>query len=150
MSPTRNLNPKVGDRVSIRYTVGATLSTRREVVKSVLATKATDKVVYADNHRFSKTSLQGLDGYEKYVFLGVSTPEEIKAWDAVLAEERKKREAIERRHEEFDAKRAELQALIEPLGGYVMTANTGDGWAIDGLSEEAIRKIGQLLRKDNV
>jgi hypothetical protein len=39
------------------------------------------------------------------------------------------------------------QALVEPLGGYVKLKSTefGDGCAIDGLSEDTIRKIGKLI-----
>jgi hypothetical protein len=42
--------------------------------------------------------------------------------------------------------------MIDPVGGYVRNAEHGEGWMIDGLSEDMIRRIGKRLRtmaKDN-
>lgn len=140
--PIADLN--VGDRVTIRYKVGARGD--NYVVRSVPVTKITSAAIYADNKRFSKTSLRGLDGYDNYSLLGASTQEEIAADEARQAAERERIAVRERERAAHEAKRAELQALIEPLGGYVRNAEQGEGWMIDGLSEDAIRRIGKVIK----
>lgn len=115
---------QVGDRVSIRC-----LGRRSEkgAVKIAYVTKTTPAAVYADEKRFSRTSQRGIGFSNGYALLGPSTPEEIAAW------------------EEKRAKQRDLQELV-PVG-HVRPAEFGEGWLIDGLSEEAIKRIGKALKR---
>jgi hypothetical protein len=68
---------QVGDRVAIRYTVG--IRDKAERLKVATVTKITTAAIYADNMRFSKTTLRGLDRNDHYTLMGSATPEEIAA-----------------------------------------------------------------------
>jgi hypothetical protein len=118
MTPTKNTRSleglKIGDRVSIQHKLGS--RSEKYVVKTAPVTKMTPAAIHADGKRFSRTTWRGLDGYDSLSLLGPSTPEEISAWNAKIAEQKEKDEARERAQAENVAKRAELQALIEPLG----------------------------------
>jgi hypothetical protein len=143
MTDTRNISGiKVGDIVSIRYKRGIR---GPDEIKLAPVTKVTPSAVYADNSRFSKTTLRGLDGRDNYVLMGIATADEIGEHKRRDAAARKSQAARDEARTKYEAKRAELQALVEPLGGFVKSAEFGDGWAIDGLSEDAIRKIGKLI-----
>jgi hypothetical protein len=133
---------QVGDRVTLRYTVGIS---KVERFKVVTVNKITPSVIYTDNMRFSKTSLRGLDGHDCYWLLGEATAKELAAHESEQTKLREERESKERVKQEWEAKRSELQALIEPLGGFVRNAEHGEGWMIDGLSEDAIRRIGKAM-----
>jgi hypothetical protein len=142
MGDIRNIaGIKVGDIVSISHRRGIRGT---EIIRTTPVTKVTPAAIYADRMRFSKPTGKGLDN-RGYVLLGIATAEEIGEDERRNEADRKKQAARDEKHAKYEAKRAELQAIIEPLGGFVKSAELGDGWAIDGLSEDAIRRIGKLI-----